>query len=68
MGLLSGGHGSIVIWGEGILLKGVGVSYEAALGNAACGSSHAGSLGGWLEFGEIEEFFVLGGRKKGRGR
>ncbi len=58
---MSVGHGSIVIWGEGILLKRVGVSYEVALGNAVCGSGHAGSLGGWLEFKEIEAFFVLGG-------
>jgi hypothetical protein len=45
LGLLSGGHGSIVFWGEGTFLKGVGVSYEEALGNAACSSGHAGGLG-----------------------
>ncbi len=62
MGLLSSGHGSIVIWGEGIFLKGVEVSYVAALGDAGCYSGHVGSLGRWLEFGEIEAFFVLSGR------
>ncbi len=27
----------------------------------ACSSSHGGGLAGWLEFGEIEAYFVLGG-------
>ena len=45
LGLLSSGHGSIVILGEGTFLKGVGVSYDKALGNVACSSGHAGGLG-----------------------
>jgi hypothetical protein len=64
LGLLSGGDGRIIICGEGIFLKGVGVSYEVALGYATCSSGHAGGLGGWLEFREIEAFFVLGGRSR----
>jgi hypothetical protein len=64
LGLLSDGHGSIIIWGEGTFLKGVGVSYDEALGNGVCSSGHARGLGRWLEFGEIEAFFVLGGRSR----